>query len=226
MYFQTVKAAIAALLVSKSSAGRFTVRTYQQAKREADTIAEYNRQLTIFYKSGNFSQGSRPGSGIVQHDMTFQIDFLVAAASKVDLQTLDDPQSNATQRMSALGAFLDAGDHADTLMDDFWQTIFNILDDPTNSDLGLSLGSVADIPGSIRLNEFEKSDVGREGQYAILAATATFKIRCTETPAGDTTNQPLNEIDSTVQVSSDIQAGVLDPATAPVSDLTLQGVPT
>ena len=226
MYFQTVKAAIQTLLISQATAGRFTVRTYQQAKREAETIKEYNRQATVFYKSGNFAPGSRPGSGVTQHDMTFQVEMAVAAASSVDLRTLDDPESTNQQRQSALGAFLDAGQHADNLMDDFWNVLWNILQDPLNGDLGLPPGSVADIPGSVRVNDFEKSDVGRDGQYAALVGTFTFKVRCTEKPAGDQTNQPLNTIESDIQPSSDIQTGVLDPSKANVETQNLQGVPS
>ena len=98
--------------------------------------------------------------------------------------------------------------------------------DPLNGDLGLPPGSVADIPGSVRVNDFEKSDVGRDGQYAALVGTFTFKLRCTEKPAGDQTNQQLNVIESDIQPGADIVNGGLDTSKANVETQNLQGVPT
>jgi hypothetical protein len=215
MNFQIVKGAIISLLTASASAGRFSVMAYQQVKHDADDIAEYNRHVSVFYKSGSFASSSRPNSGILQHDMTFQVDMLVSANALVDLQTLDDPQSTPLQRASALGAYYDAGAHADDLMDDLWAQIFAIIVNPVNHDLGLAVGTIADIPGTIRLGDYQKADVARQGQTVLLGASCTLRLRCAEKTVGDTSNQPLVGIDSKVNITADIATSVPDPNAAP-----------
>ena len=215
MYFQTVKAAIIALLNATAPAGRFSVMAYQQQKHDADEIAEYNRHVSVYYKSGSFASSSRPVAGIMQHDMTFSVDMLISAKALVDLRTLDDPQSTAAQRAAALAAYYDAGAHADDLADDLFAQIFNIFCNPVNRDLGLPSGRITDIPGSPRLSNFEKSDVARQGEMVVLGCSALLKIRCAEKTAGDITHQPLNGIDSKVAVTADISGAVADPNALP-----------
>jgi len=211
MQFQLVKAAIIALLDASASAGRFSVMAYQQQKHDADEIAEYNRHVTVFYKSGSFASSSRPRSGIMQHDMTFGVDMLISAKALVDLRTLDDPQSSANDRASALGAYYDAGAHADDLADDLFSQLFNIIVNPVNQDLGFAAGTITDVPGTPRLSDFQKADVARQGEMVVLGCSATLKIRCAEKTAGDQSQQKLAGLTGTIQASGDIAGGVLDP---------------
>jgi hypothetical protein len=223
MTFQTVKSAIIALLNASAPAGRFSFMAYQQQVHDADEIAEYNRHVTAFYKSGSFANSSRPRAGIMQHDMTFQIDMLVSAHALVDLKTLDDPLSTAGQRASALAAYYDAGAHADDLMDDLFSQLFQIFENPVNWDLGLAVGTITDIPGSPRLSNFQKSDVARQGETVILGASADLKIRCAEKTVGDTTSQPLAGIDSSLAITADIAGASISPI-AQSAEVDLEGL--
>lgn len=212
MQFQAIKTAIIALLNANAATGRFSVMSYQQQTHDADEIAEYNRHVTVYYKGGTFNpQGSRPKSGVVLHDMTFQIDMLVAGNAVVDLATLDNPASTDHQRSVALAAYYEGGAHADDLMDDLWAQLYNIFENPVNFELGFASGIISDIPGIIRLDDFQKANVTRQGQQVILGASALYKIRCVESTAGTSTLQVLNTIQNKIEPTPDIVNGVLDP---------------
>jgi len=211
MNFQAVKTAIIALLESYAPKGLFTVMAYQQQVHDADAIAEYNRHVSVFYKTGSFNTaGSRPSAGILQHDMTFDVQMLVSAHALVDLATIDNPASTPQQLASALGAQYSAGAHADELLDDLWHQLFIIFENPLNYQLGQTGITIAEVPGKLRLNDFQKSDIAREGQTVLIGASATLNIRCVELTAGETSKQPLVGLESSLAQTADIATGIPD----------------
>ena len=210
MTFISIKKGIVSTLLANATAGQYQVLGYQKNHHDAEKISEYNRVVTVYFNAGTFAPGSRPQAGVAQHDMTFEIRLLVAANAPVDLSVIDDPNATPGEIATASAAYRDAGQHADDLMDDFWSRIWNILADPVNKNFGLADGIIAQVPGAFPLGDFQKSDMGREGAQAILAGTAVLKLRCTETPAGET-GVPLVGIESHVAISTDIENETIDP---------------
>lgn len=217
MVFQQVKTAVRQTLAAAAQANRFTVIGFQKPKVDADTIGEFQREVRVFYRSGDFGGGSSSNTGIGQHDMTFQLDLIVSAAAQVDLATLDDPNATVQQKMSALGQMTAAEDHADALLDDFWQVVWNILQDPVNEDFGLPVGIVAGTPGKVRVTNFEKSEPSPQGQTVILVGTATLALRVAETPVGDTSNVAIHELDNYLPVTANPNDTAPDSVTSPAA---------
>ena len=196
MLFQTVKTAIVNTLQAQA-AGRFNIIGYEPQSHDAQAMSELNRHVTVYYKSGSFP---REGTSYTEyrHDMTFEISFLVAGGGGI---TLPPAGSGAGAFMSALAQSMVSADHADKLWDDLLSTVWNILADPRNADLGLPPGTI----GSMFLDSPNKDAPQDRGEYTVISGSLQLTCTGMEVATGETGIEGLS-IDATIPPGLDMSA--------------------
>ncbi len=179
MLFEQVKAALIQLLGAQA-AGRYAVDGYRGQSRGAEAISGNLRHVTAYYRSGQFDK-ARSGwlQGPHRHAMTFAVELTLAAAARVDLSVLDDPEATPQARMSALAASLEAAANADSLWDELAGILWNILMDPRNAEPG-GLAVAERWVGSL-----QKDNPAPKGEFVLLSGSMDYTCSGVERPAGE-----------------------------------------
>lgn len=190
----TVLNAVVSLL-NTQAAGRFNVIGYQVQKKSADTINDNPLvQCIIDSARVDFSRSSR--NGPKEHECNIKIIFTVAQPAKLDLATLQDPNSTAVQRAIVLQNLINPAQEAAQKIYDAWSAVFEILDDARNLYLGLPDHSISDKSYS----DFKLDEPPPRGGLGILTAISVLSFRIKEAQLGDLGNQPIQVInDSTLR---------------------------
>lgn len=201
MLFQTIKTALLSTLAQQAN-GRFQVIGYEPQSHDAAAISGLNRHVTVYYKSGNFPRSSSSYQ-MRNHEMTFELSLLVASGGGITLPTSGDMGAY----MTALAQSIASGQAADVLWDDLVATIFNILADPRNVDLGLPPGTI----GSVWIDSPNKDAPQDRGEFTLISGSMQFTCMGIEVATGETGIEGLM-IDATI-------APQLDQTVAPPSPL-------
>ncbi len=182
MSFITIKAAYQAILAAGAVVGRYRVLGYDDDKINADYLEGSNRLVQVYNQSGEFPKGSSGYVGSVTHDPTINIDLTTSATAKVDVSALEDPNSTATDFQTALAAAENANALADADLDEFVQTVYQILMSAENIYAGLGKGYVANrwVP------RWSKGKPMQKGGHVIITATLDMTYRTNEELTGVT----------------------------------------
>jgi hypothetical protein len=196
MQFRTLKDSIVNIL-GAAEAGRYTTVGFQ---RQSSGGSEINAspKVAVYYQSGEFATSRGRYTGTVMHDCTFTIELSVATAAKVDLSTLDDPGSSAIARAAALSALQESAKLADDAWDELLDTVYQVLMDARNIDMGLSVGDVSNrwIPRA------QKDNPVPRGEFVMLTGRITMEARVAEEVVGDT-GTPGTAYDVTLEQDGD-----------------------
>jgi len=178
MKFEAIRDAIENLLLSGATAGNYTVIGYQ--KTAEDAVID-KRFVTVYYSSGEFPRSSgAEASGPIDHDMSFQLELTVTQPSKGDAGALTDAGATPAERLAALTGFKDACRLADRALDSFVSTIWNLIMDSRNRDLGYSENL-----GSRWIGSFQKGQPDDMQKFVTLSGILTLTAKIDELPAGD-----------------------------------------
>lgn len=206
MVFRTAKDALVTILGNAATSGQYTVSGYQRQSLNPEQVANENRRVTVYYKSGEFAPTSSSLSGPVKHEMTFAVELVLAAKSLGDLSTLTDENSTDAERATALANFELAASVADRQMDEFIDVIYNVLMD--NRRIRLD----DDVNGDLAVNDrwiqrVTKNEPLPSGEYAVLTAEITYTIQAKENILGADAVGILVSNDVDIRVNDDINEG-------------------
>jgi len=203
---ETVKNSVITIL-GTAAAGRFQVIGYQRQTKSAETLTNNNRLVQVWLDSNNFPRGSSSPTGPKTNDVTLKIQFTVSQPAQADLATLNNSASTDPQIVTALVNLKESAERADTIMDELWGIVYEILTDARNYYLGQAKGVVS----NTWFNSLQKDEPPSTGGYVILTGTATLSFRVVEPVSGDAGNTPAKvTVKNTLDLTSDIN-GVTDP---------------
>ena len=180
MNYQLIRDAIEDLLVAGES-GNFQTVMFQRQRKAAETVQGTKRMVQCFYKGGSFPDSVGQMNGPFQHDATYQFDLTTSDKAKVDLATLNNEAATSEQRIAALQARQEAAEIANASMDQLFDNVFQIIMDPANRDMGLSIGKVV----KRWVNQFQKDDPVETGELVILTGAFLFTCRTNEIAGSD-----------------------------------------
>lgn len=204
MNFRTIKSAMVTLLGDQAKS-RFQVVGYQRETKSADEFIDNDKTIQIYFSDGNFPKGAGFVRGHKQHDITINLDMSASAAAEADLTILDSTTATAQQKATALLAVREAAEIADIALDELIETVFSILEDARNTDLGLPIGTVA----NQWIGSIKKDTTLAHGDLVVRTANMKYSCRTEETVLGDTGNEPDTAIfDSTLTAGDTDGAGV------------------
>lgn len=197
MNFRLGKESIVNIL-STAAGGRFQTIGAQKQVKGAKDFEGAKRYVQVYYSSGNFEKGVGRQNGPTQHNVTYKIEMSVAAAAKVDLSTLVDPQSTPAQKATALAAMTEASDVADELLDELFEIVYQIIMDGRNLDLGLPVGTFS----QRWIDQIQKDDPVPHGELLVLTGTALLQAKTAEQVPGDIGSTGTTN-DTTIQLEGD-----------------------
>jgi hypothetical protein len=177
MNFEVVTAALIRTL-GTAAQGRFEVIGY---RRQGADAAELDRRVQVYYSAGEFPKSAGRQTGAAQHRMTYNVDLSVSAATQVNLSIINSPSATPTQIAAALAAMQDAAYRADLLMDELTRTVYQILMDGRNFDLGLKVGTVS----SRWVDSMRKDDPQPNGVLVVLTGRIQYSCQTVEDVVGD-----------------------------------------
>jgi len=233
MKFEELRDSVESLVKSFAST-RFRVVTEQKESSGAEEHKDLKRSIQIFYESGSFPDGTSSKREST-HEITFQIEYTATAAAKVDLNALNDPESTASDILTALAASQGAGFTANRSIDELRRMIYQIILDPVNSQLGMSeldkngaeitdpLVCGAKQVSQVRLVNFRKNAPIARGKIFVLTASEQLTCQVTEITEGATpiaVAQPGIELNHEFNTKSD--ADDADPATFEIDVTTTE----
>ena len=196
MYFQTVKIGIETTLNNAATIYGYDVTGYQRQSKAAENTTKL---VTVYFKSGNFSKSA---SGIygspIKHDMEFEIEYTVSAASEVDLSVLNNQSSTQIQLAAALTALQNGAKIADDNLDQLISDVWNVIMDADNPFFGLSDYTVQDR----WIEDVQKDNPLPRGEYVILTGRSRLTCSVSEIP-GSETGTPGTAYDNTINIQDD-----------------------
>lgn len=196
MKFQAVKAQIKSILEAAEAGRYMTVGSKKQSKGASENVNL--PRVVVYFSSGNFPKSSSSYEVDKQHECTFTIEFTVIEFTSVNLAVLDNPASTPAQLSTALSAAEDASDRADDAMDQVYSDVYNVLMDAEQINFGLTEQDVRDR----YIDNFQKGDPLKKGQYVALSGSCQLTCTVTETVGGET-GVPIASNDTTVNIGED-----------------------
>lgn len=182
MNFRTIKAAIQTVLSNYASTGNYRVVGYDDDKIGADYLKGSYRLVEVYNTEGTFPRNRSGFGGSVMHEVTTAIDLTVSAQAQLDLSVIDDPSASAAAVAAALTASQKAIGVADTAMDEFIDTVYQLLMDNRNRTMGLATGTIADR----WVATWRKSKPMTRGSMAVCNATMDLTYSANEDILGTT----------------------------------------
>lgn len=199
MRFETIRDALVSTL-GAAAAGRFTVVSYQRQSSAAEEARGSNCMVQVFYKSGDFPKSGGSVNGPTEHEIAYDIEFIVSAPASVDLSTLNDSGATAGAKQAALAALQESAAVADRLLDGIFGIVYQILMDARNMDLGLTVGIVK----NRWLDSLQKDQPIPQGELVVLTGSARYSCRTQEPVPGDTGTEPTTVYyDSSIGINDD-----------------------
>lgn len=189
MLAETVKNSVIDIL-ENDAAGRFTTIGHQRQTKAAQTVQNNNRLVQVWWDNSNFDRGKSGTSGPKINDVVLKIQFTVSQAAQVDLATLNNEASTANQKATALTNMAESSARADSVIDELWGIIFDILNDGRN----LYLGQVKGVVANRWFGQLQKDQPPEQGGFTILTGTATLGFTVEEPNLGDSGNTPANPV--------------------------------
>jgi len=217
MAFRIVKKSIIDNILAPNQKDLFRVAGHAPPELGAEAVLNNKRLVSVYYQDGDFSRGAitRPN-----HEMTFHIDMMIAADSKVDLLVLEKEFENGEIQKEAYADSLSelkaAENNADAIMDELFNIVYQLIMDKRNQRLGVDrFDPPVNLPISNRMiRKFEKGSTMPKGNLVMLGGQATLTCRADEKLIGAGAVGELNagaEFWHTFEVNEDAvtKAGVL-----------------
>lgn len=199
MNFTVIKKAILEILIEKSG-GCYQVIDHQKQRAAADQATGNNRQVQVFYSDGTFPPDKGGRAGGIMHHANYRIQLTVAGPSKVDLDTLNDPNMPAFEKAEVLAAAQSAGLVADESMDELITLVYQALMDAKERDLR----QTTPIIGYTWIDQVQKDQPDTSGgEFVVLTANMFFEVRMSEAITGVDTPTTGNLFDVTVDIKDD-----------------------
>lgn len=189
MLAETVKNSVISIL-GAAEAGRFNTIGYQRQTKAAQTLQNNNRLVQVWWDGSQFPKGSSGVNGPKIDDVVLKIQMTVSQAAQVDLATLESKSSSPAQKETALTNMISAASRADTIIDELWGIVFDILTDNRNLYLGQAKGVVS----NRWFDALQKDQPPEPGGFVILTGTATLSFRVEEPVSGDSGTTPANPV--------------------------------
>jgi hypothetical protein len=136
MNFRVIKEGLITLL-GNEAAGRYVTLGYQKQGQRAEELLDDNRNIQVYYSSGELPKSKSSLNGPMQHDITFNIDCMVSKRAQVDLSAIENPAATPAEKAVALAAMRPAGRLADDSLDELFDIVYQVLMDAENLDLSL-----------------------------------------------------------------------------------------
>lgn len=201
MGFRLVKAGVESILSTYASTGGYRVLGHNEDGIAAEDLLSTRRLVQVYSDSGKLS-GSFNGPAI--HDVVLAVDLLTSAKAQVDLTTIDDDEATDEERAIALAASQSASKLANDDMDEFIETVFGVLVNNQNINLGVS-ESVA-IVANRWVPDWKISKPMTRGDMVVLHATMDLKFRVNEDFAGLALDTAGTVIKTTFELTTDEDA--------------------
>lgn len=189
MLAETVKKSVVSILGAQA-AGRFKVIGFQRQVKAAQTTQNNNRLVQVWWDGSNFDKGKSGVTGPKINDVVLKIQFTVSQAAQVDLATLNNEASTPTQKQTALTNMVESSSRADSIIDELWGIVFDILNDGRNLYLGQAKGVVS----TRWFGQLQKDQPPEQGGFTILTGTATLGFTVEEPNLGDSGTTPANPV--------------------------------
>lgn len=199
MNFRKIKENLICKVLGPSANGRFQVFGFQRQVSNAEEILDLDREVQVYYSSGEFPKRGSRNTGSVAHNCTFSIVLLVAKAVVCDVSVLDDPNATDEDRALALAEGEQATVLVDESFDELCDIIFQILMDANNYDMGFAPGVVSDR----WISRQQKDDIGTDGEYVVLSGSIEFTIQTREEIEGEEGSGTATEYSVTVDQDGD-----------------------
>jgi len=198
MGFILVQAGVESLLEAYASTGGYRVAGYNNASISADDILGTRKLVQVYSGSGRLS-GSFGGPAT--HDPILSIDLMVSAKAQVDLSVVNDEESTAVERAAAMAASINASKTAETEMNLFIQTIFGVL--TNNENINLGVDEEVAIVANRWIPEWKKSKPMEHGDLVVLHATLDLHYRVNEDFDGLALDTAGTAIKTTFELTTD-----------------------
>jgi len=166
MNFRTIKSNIISILET-AAAGRYEVVQSQRQKQGAKDINS-NKKVIVYFYNDQFSNNAGSTNGEVQSEVTFRIHLEVSSKGK--FTDLTDPGSLKSAELVA-----------DDDWDEFAETIYQILMDARNMDLGMTVGNVA----NRYITNIQKDDINNNGENVVMVGRMDLTCITPESVPGD-----------------------------------------
>jgi hypothetical protein len=186
-------------LLADNAGGEFRVIGAQSAGKDAETTADNDRTVEVFYVHGDFPASGGSGSGPNRHEMAIQIGLTASKASEGDTAILEDPGSTAAERSTALRQMKESSALADESFDELADIVYQIIMDARNNELGLSEG---DIEGRW-VSDIAKDEPKWWGNYTVISGYLRLNCVANEVVLGYRPTQITSVIDVDVQLNTD-----------------------
>lgn len=167
MNFRLIKQAIVDILLASAVLNEYEVITSQRQKSGSKNINDI-KKVAVFFISDDFDTNSGTPNGDVQSNPTFEINLKVS--SKGLLVDENDPATLISSEIIA-----------DDLMDEFFDTIYQILMDARNLDLGLPVGTIS----KRFIKNIRKGDLLTDGDTSTILGSMNLTCQTAESVSGD-----------------------------------------
>jgi hypothetical protein len=187
MNFEVLQQSIIDNVLVPAEAGRFVTVGYQR-QRESANVINSNRQVTVYYSEGDLPRGPGQAYGDVMHDVAFLIELAVASPAQIDISILDNEDSTANEKATALRQLSEAGMVADREMNELIRIVFQILMDNRNEQLGMvppEDRSNLKLVSSRWVDQIRKDNPNSDGEYLMLTGSMRLVCRIEETVTGE-----------------------------------------
>jgi hypothetical protein len=198
MKFRTICEAVRRIL-EDNAGGEFRVIGAQSAGKDAESTADNDRTVEVFYTHGDFPASGGSGSGPNRHEMVVMIGLTASKASEGDTAILEDPGSSAAERSIALRQMKESSALADESFDQLVETVYQIVMDARNNELGLAAG---DIEGRW-ISDISKDEPKWWGNYTVISGFLRLNCVANEAVLGYRPIEITPVIDVDVQLSTD-----------------------
>ena len=189
MNFRTIKDNIVEILANNSN-NCFRVIGHQRQMESDVEVKDDNRRVQIFYSFGDIPKSSGRVKGPIQHECTYRLELSASAATKGDVNTLDDTNASSAIKIAALDNLKEASATADELIDELFNMVFQILMNPTNYSMGMPKGEVS----NRWIGELQKDEPIPLGSLVVLTGNMFLKLKTAEQILGVDASQVTGNI--------------------------------
>ena len=199
MEFQRLAASIVNNILGPSEKGQFRTVGFQRQETDSQENLAFDRSVQVYFFSGDFPKGASKSRGPYQHDVTFRLDFTVAADPQGDIETIKKDGATESEIIAALKTFQNSAAEADRLLDELYAIVFQILMSGVNYYMGLPKYTFA----NRWVSGFQKDDPVEQGQDLILTGSALLTGRVVEVVESATVTPATEGVLTDISVNED-----------------------
>lgn len=164
------------------SNGAYFVVGYQKQRRNASALRG-KKMVQVFHSGGSFPRDASPMNYATQYEAVATVRLTVSESATVDLSVLNDPNSSEADRVTALGAGMDAEERANNSLDELFSLMFNSI----MGGEGEHFGNEGEFTISDRWgHDFRKEPVIKSGSLVVINGYYDIGFTVKEIPDGVT----------------------------------------